>query len=209
MGAGGIEVQIHRSPGSDPALAADERGLRRRSIAGLGALPPLLLALYFTVQRIVPAWRRDPNGELLIIAAALVFMAVVLVVQLRRLTPRTVKPGQLWCSKTAIYSGPFDDTGGIEHSAEFAQAHSKNSLAPIVRLVLTPSSILILPWQGDKQRLECNLSDVQTIGVSWAGRHSSGVTITRRDGHVARFLFKPEQKLVDELRRLGATVTVA
>ena len=60
---------------------------------------------------------------------------------------------------------------------------------PLVRLVLTASSILI------------------ASGVTRAGRRDSGVTITRRDGRVAKFLFMPDKTLASELQRLGATVT--
>ena len=64
-----------------------------------------------------------------------------------------------------------------------------------------------MPIIGDGPPITCRLADISTVGVTWAGRRNSGLTITRRDGRVARFLAKPDEKLVRELERLGATVT--
>ena len=98
---------------------------------------------------------------------------------------------------------------GFEGSAEFARSHVKKAIVPIVRLVLTPSSLEIVPLQGDNQALVCNLSDVETIGVTCASRRVSGVTIARKDGRTARLLLRPDKKFVNELRQLGATITGA
>ncbi|MCA1846805.1 MAG: hypothetical protein LC792_27145 [Actinobacteria bacterium] len=77
----------------------------------------------------------------------------------------------------------------------------------MAKLALTPTSVVIMAPQDECPPLTCNLADISTIGITWAGGRDSGVTLTRRDGRVARFLFKPDQKLVRELELLGATVT--
>src|SRR5258706_266628 len=109
-------------------------------------------------------------------------------------------------SKVVLYAGPADE-GGFEGSGEFGRIHTRNTPMPFVRLALTASSILIAPTEGEKEPLGCDFSDIETIGVTRAGRRESGVTITRRDGRVARFIFRPDRTLASELQRLGATVT--
>src|SRR5882724_10745890 len=98
-GAEGTRVEIHPSPGSDPALAAVERGLRRGSLAALGALPPLLVVGYSSIRRVVSAARADPIGELVLIAAALILVAAVKVRYFRSQSPGTAAlPALLWTS---------------------------------------------------------------------------------------------------------------
>ena len=78
-------------------------------------------------------------------------------------------------------------------------------MVPVVHLVLTATQFLIVPTEGDDPPLRLNLSDVATVAIISVGRRENGVTITRRNGRAAAFVCKPDQQLVHELVRLGAT----
>src|SRR5207248_6491672 len=123
--AEGIRVQLHSRARSDAALVGEERRLRRTTLVTcLVAFPPILLALRFSLQRVANAWQSDPTEELVLIAIVLLLVPIGIVRSYRRLTARPVLPGQLWCSKGAIFSGPQDDDGGFEGSGEFVRDHS-------------------------------------------------------------------------------------
>jgi len=176
VGAEGIRVEIRRNPGSDRAVIAAVRSWRRRTLALVLALPPLLFVGWSALGRVVDAAKADPVGESLLIVGVLAFTAVVLVRSVRR---------------------------------QFARSLIDGAMPPVVWLVLTSNQVLIVPSQGDDPPLTLNLSDVSTIRVITAGRRENGVSITRRDGREAAFLFRPDHKLVRELERLGATVVTA
>jgi hypothetical protein len=191
-------------------MIAAMRSWRRRAFAWLLALPLLLLVLRSALGPVVEAAKADPVGESLIIVGVLAFTAVVLVRSVRRQLRRPSLPGQLWCSSPVLYPGPHDeDAAGFEGSPEFARSLMESEMVPVVWLVLTANQVLIVPSQGDDPPLTLNLSDVSTIRIITAGRRENGVSITRRDGREAAFLFRPDQKLVRELERLGATVVTA
>jgi len=118
-------------------------------------------------------------------------------------------PGRMWCSRPALYLGPYDEDGrpGLAGSGDFARRHMAEGNALIVRLVLTGPAILIVPTKGRNEPLPVPLPDVATIAVTYAGRMDSGVTITRRDGRVATFIVEPDDQLIGALQALGATVS--
>jgi hypothetical protein len=84
----------------------------------------------------------------------------------------------------------------------------ESEMVPVVRLVLTGTQFLIVPTQGDDPPLSLTLSNVDTVAIVSAGRRENGVTITRRDGRSAAFVFKADDKLVRQLEQLGATVVL-
>jgi hypothetical protein len=191
-------------------MIAAIRNWQRRALTYALALPLLLFILWKALGPVVEAAKADPVGESLIIAVVLAITAVILVRSFRRQMRRPSLPGQLWCSGPVIYPGPHDiDAGGFGGSPEFARTLMESEMVPVVWLVLTANQVLIVPSQGDDRPLTLNLSNVSTIRIITAGRRENGVSITRRDGREAAFLFRPDQKLVRELEQLGATVVNA
>jgi hypothetical protein len=206
VGAEGIRVEVHRKPGADRALIAAVATWRRGVLAALLALPVLLLVLWAGVKRVVDAVEADPGPELLAIVIALGITAVIIVRTVRRQARRPSLPGQRWCSPRALYPGPHEQALSRGGPADGAASLADSGPVPVVWLVLTTEQILIVPTQGEGPPLTFNLSDVDTIGINFGARRESGVSITGRDGRVAALLFQPDESLVRQLTRLGATV---
>jgi hypothetical protein len=203
--AEGIRVEMHRRS-SDRAMVAAMRAWRRKALGAALALPFILFFAYAPMRRVGRAFKEDPVGEALIFGVVLTVVAVLLVRSMRRQWRRPNVAGQLWCSM-AVYPGPHDIfAGGFGGSPDFARRLMEAEMVPVVHLVLTATQFLIVPTEGDDPPLRLNLSDVATVAIISVGRRENGVTITRRDGQAAAFVCKPDQNLVRELERLGATV---
>jgi len=182
------------------------RAWRRRALAAVLALPFIIFLGYAPMRAVAGAFHEDPVGETLIFVVVLAAVAVLLVRSMRRQRRRPDLPGQLWCS-LAVYPGPHDiNAGGFGGSVDFARSLMEAEMVPVVYLVLTATQFLIVPTEGDHAPLHLNLSDVDTVAIISVGRRENGVTITRRDGQAAAFVFKPDQQLARELERLGATL---
>jgi hypothetical protein len=171
--------------------------------------PLLFAALAFRVATLVRDSADDLVGLLGIVAFTLALIAGLTALLLRRQKRRAVRvAGQRWFSRSAFYPGPYDeDDNGFEGSAEFARRHKRNATAPVVRLVLTPTAIEVVPMQGRNRPLICELADIDTVDVTNAGRGRRGITITRRDGRAATFLVRPDPSFVDQLSQVAPVTT--
>jgi hypothetical protein len=205
-----VRVEVHHLAGTDRSLTTQGSAMRRRGRRlAIALLPVLALTLAATIGGLI----RDAEGEgvetILIVIGTLVFIALITVWLMRRQKRRALSvPGRVWVSRHAFYPGPYDADGdpGLPGSARFARKHTGQGVVPIVRLVLTPAALVIVPTQGRRDQLSCPLSEISTIIVTQAGRKDSGLTITSREGRTASFMVETDNQFILELQTLGATV---
>jgi hypothetical protein len=208
MTANHIRVAVHRRPGSDAVLAGRLRALRPGPAALLaGAL--LVLTGVVMIVGLLAGAEGDEVETVAMVIGTLGLIAALSAWLFHRQTRRAAGvPGRLWLSPPALYPGPYDQDGpGLAGSTPFARRHAGGAAAPVVRLVLTPTALLVVPTRGPNRPLTVALAEIATIDVTFAGRTDSGITVTTGDGRVATFVARPHERLIGVLQRLGATAT--
>jgi hypothetical protein len=149
---------------------------------------------------------KDPASFVVGIVAAFILIAGPSWFWLRRQRARSTRyPGRIWSSAAAFYEGPFDDEQGLVGSKRFAVRHSANTLRPVVRLIVTETSVEVMPSRGRRETLSCPYSTIDTVEVS-TEKEAHGVNLLLRNTRRGSFLFRPDAALVDALQDLGATV---
>ncbi len=212
-GTAHFRVEVRTSAASDVTLSTQRAAMyartRRRALL---VVPFVALVLVVTIAGLI----RDAEGNevetAIITIGTLVAIVLISGWIFRRQRRRALNvPGRLWLSRPGLYPGPYDDDGGMgpSGSAAFARRHTGDAAAPIVRLVLTSTALVVVPNEGPDETLHCPLSEIAGMVVTRAGWTDSGITITGRDGRTASFIVRPDDQLLHELQRLGATISPA
>ena len=169
-------------------------------------IPAAAVVVFVGLYGLAQSAKTDPASFVVGILAAAVIIGGPSWFWLRRQKARSTKyPGRIWSSAAAFYEGPFDDKQGLVGSKRFARHHTANTLRPIVRLILTETSVEVMPSRGRRETLSCPYSFIDTLEVS-TEKKAHGMNLLLRDKRQGRFLFRPDVALVDALQDLGATV---
>jgi hypothetical protein len=120
-------------------------------------------------------------------------------------------------SRTASYSGPFDETGLVE-AASFQRQHSRNSKFPAVRLLVTDTGLVFGPAGHRGAPLTVPFNDLNSVRLIIGTRPRTlivtppiadrvgQVELETNERRIARFSGLPINGIQEALQERGASI---
>jgi hypothetical protein len=197
---------------SSSRLAVHHRAMFRRSMWLLAALLPSTALVLWVNSRALSEEYRDTGPAIFWFAVVftLVLIGGLTAVYMRwnRRRRLALVGNPIWVSRFGMLMGPTDE-GGLPDIADWMGRHTRRTARPLVLLALTPSTFEIVPWEGKREKLVVPFNEVQSVEIVFGGRKQRGFSIYTTTGAHVDLSFKPDARLVEHLRTLGAEIVEA